>query len=139
MEIGFPASRADTAISKIVRDIGMDSDSPILAVLARTVESDIDTATEALEGVRHGRIHIFTATSNLHMRVKFGRDGERLEATRDRVLTMIVDGVVQAKSAGHEVQWSAEDATNSDPKFLLTACRIAIKAGATVINRLVRN
>ena len=125
IEAGFPASsvgdfEAVTAIAKSV-------DKPIVAGLARAVESDIDRAAEALRHAKNRRIHIFLATSPLHMEYK-------LKKTPDQVLAMIDKSVRHAASCAPDVEFSCEDASRSDLDFMVQACKVAIDAGAGTLN-----
>jgi 2-isopropylmalate synthase len=100
---------------------------PTVASLARTNKEDIDAAVDALSGARHSRLHIFIATSALHMQRKLQLEPEEvLERTRW--------AVAYAAEHADEVEFSAEDATRSDPRFLARVCRAAIEAGATTVN-----
>ncbi len=98
-----------------------------VASLARTTQADIDAAARALRGAPRSRIHIFMATSALHMERKLG-------LTPDEVLERIHWAVAYAVKCADEVEFSAEDATRSDRAFLASACRTAIAAGATIVN-----
>jgi 2-isopropylmalate synthase len=98
-----------------------------VASLARTTEGDIDAAAEALAGAPRSRIHVFIATSALHMERKLG-------LTPPQVLERISWAVAYAAQHADEVEFSAEDATRSDRAFLAGACREAIAAGATIVN-----
>ena len=98
-----------------------------VASLARTTEGDIDAAAQALEGAPRSRIHVFIATSALHMERKLG-------LTPPQVLERISWAVAYAAERADEVEFSAEDATRSDRTFLAGACREAIAAGATIVN-----
>jgi len=98
-----------------------------VASLARTTEGDIEAAAEALAGAARSRIHVFVATSALHMERKLG-------LTPSQVLERISWAVAYAAERADEVEFSAEDATRSDRAFLATACREAIAAGATIVN-----
>src|SRR3546814_11426857 len=73
------------------------------------------------------RIHTFIATSPLHMRVK-------LNKTPEEVLEAINASVSLARNLVPDVEWSAEDATRSDPDFLARAIEVAIKAGTRTIH-----
>ena len=98
-----------------------------VASLARTTEDDIDAAADALLGAPRSRIHIFIATSAIHMEKKLG-------LSPGEVLERISWSVEYAASRADEVEFSAEDATRSDREFLAEAVRRAIEAGATVVN-----
>ena len=98
-----------------------------VASLARCTKGDIDTAWDAVKGAKYPRIHVFLATSDIHMEYK-------LRMTREQVLASISENVAYAKSLCEDIEFSAEDASRSDPAFLAKAYSAAIAAGATVIN-----
>jgi 2-isopropylmalate synthase len=98
-----------------------------VASLARTSEGDIDAAVAALDGAPRARVHVFIATSALHMERKLG-------LTPDEVLERIAWSVEYAADRADEVEFSAEDATRSDRAFLAEACAAAVAAGASVVN-----
>jgi 2-isopropylmalate synthase len=125
IEAGFAgASRGDF---EGVRAVAGAVEAPTVASLARTRREDVDAAAEAVAGARRSRVHIFIATSALHMEKKLGLEPQEvLEQTRD--------AVAHAVSRVDEVEFSCEDATRSDPAFVARACRAAIRAGATTIN-----
>lgn len=125
MEAGFPiASPGDF---ESVRSIAEEIRSVTVVGLARAVEKDIARAWEALKPAARPRIHIFLATSPIHMEYK-------LKKTPNEVLRMAVDAIKHAKQFTEDVEFSAEDATRSDPEFLCKVFEEVIKAGATVIN-----
>ncbi|MFB1081250.1 2-isopropylmalate synthase [Jeotgalibacillus sp. JSM ZJ347] len=125
IEAGFPASSQGDfeAVKKIAQTVK----SSIVTGLARSVKSDIDTSWEALKYGEQPHIHIFLATSPIHMTHK-------LKKTPDQVVDIAVESVKYAKKHFPLVQWSAEDAFRSDPDFLVRVVREVIKAGATTIN-----
>ncbi len=125
IEAGFAiASDGDfEAVSEVARH----ADRAIIASLARAADADIDRAWEAVRHARRPRIHTFIATSPLHMKVKLGK-------TPEEVIASIERSVGRARNLCDNVEWSAEDATRSDPDFLARAIETAIKAGATTIN-----
>jgi 2-isopropylmalate synthase len=125
LEAGFPASsKGDFEAVKAIADT---LQSTSVTALARTVKSDIDTAWEALKGAKHPAIHIFLATSPIHMEYK-------LRKTPEEVIETSVEMVRYAKERFTEVEWSAEDASRSDLDFLAEIIEKVIDAGATVIN-----
>ncbi|MEX0773083.1 MAG: 2-isopropylmalate synthase [Balneolales bacterium] len=125
IEAGFPiASEGDF---KSVQAIANTVTSCKVAGLARTTKGDIDRAWEALKGARFPRIHTFIATSDIHMEHK-------LNKTREEVLADAVNAVKIAKSYCDDVEFSAEDATRSDPEFLYRILAAVIDEGATTIN-----
>src|ERR1700737_852920 len=125
IEAGFPiASRGDLEavrlVAKEVRDV------PI-AALARAKKEDVNAAIEALEPPAAPRLHIFLATSDLHLRVK-------LKMTREEALEAIGSMIRLGRKHVGEVEFSAEDAGRTDIEFLCQVCRVAVDAGATVLN-----
>ncbi len=125
IEAGFAiASEGDfAAVSAVARQC----ERATVASLARASVGDIDRAWEAVRHARAPRIHTFIATSQLHMKVKLGK-------RPDEVLDMIARTVAHARDRCPDVEWSAEDATRSDPEFLARAIETAIRHGATTIN-----
>jgi 2-isopropylmalate synthase len=125
IEAGFAiASEGDF---EAVSEVAKQADRAIVASLARAAIGDIDRAWEAVKPARRPRIHTFIATSPLHMRVKLNKSPEE-------VIEQIERTVSHARNLCADVEWSAEDATRSDPDFLVRAIETAIKAGATTIN-----
>ena len=125
MEAGFPiASPGDF---ESVRTIAEEIRTVTIVALARAVEKDIDRAWEALKPAARPRIHTFIATSPIHMEYK-------LRKTPNEVLRMATEAVRYAKRFTEDVEFSAEDATRSDPEFLCKVFEEVINAGATVIN-----
>ena len=110
-----------------VRAVSGALTSPTVASLARTRFEDIDAAAEALACAQRSRIHIFIATSALHMERKLGLEPQQ-------VVEQARDAVAYAATLVDEVEFSCEDATRSDPAFVARVCRVAIRAGATTIN-----
>jgi len=125
IEAGFPASSVGDfeAVQLLSKEI---KDSTIQA-LARSKISDIDRAYEAIKNANHPQIHVFIATSPIHMEHK-------LKMTQSEVLASITKHVSYAKSLVSSVEFSAEDATRSEIDFLIKAIQTAIDAGATIIN-----
>lgn len=125
MEAGFPAaSEGDFQAVKLIADTIKNVS---VTALARTRVEDIDRAYEALKNTPHPRIHIFLATSPIHMTYK-------LKMTPEQVIQQSVDMVKYAKEKFEEVEWSAEDATRSEWPFLAQVIEQVIEAGATVVN-----
>jgi 2-isopropylmalate synthase len=125
IEAGFPiASKGDleavVAVSREVRDV------PI-AALARARKDDILAAAEALKPAKEPRMHVFLATSDLHLQVK-------LHMTREQALEAISSSIKLARNHVGEVEFSAEDAGRTDIDFLCQACQVAVDAGADVLN-----
>ena len=129
LEAGFAiASPGDfESVKAIAETIGQRDNTPVIASLARAGQMDVLRAAEALRPARRKRIHIVIATSDLHMKYK-------LRLTPDEVIAATVDSVTLARQHADDVEWSAEDATRSDPDFLCRVVEAAIGAGATTIN-----
>ncbi|MGI8607444.1 MAG: 2-isopropylmalate synthase, partial [Gaiellaceae bacterium] len=98
-----------------------------VASLCRTRKEDIDASAEALAGAQRSRLHVFLATSKIHMERKL-----RLEPAE--VVEQARWAVGYAAGLADEVEFSCEDATRSDPRFVAQVAREAIRAGATTIN-----
>jgi 2-isopropylmalate synthase len=125
IEAGFPiASEGDFAAVKAVSAICREV---TVAALCRTAEQDVARAAEALSGAANPRIHTFVATSDIHLEHK-------LKKSRGEVLAMTRNAVRQARSFADEVEFSAEDATRSDPEYLFEVLDAAVDAGARVLN-----
>src|SRR5947199_3929483 len=125
IEAGFPiSSRGDLeavqAVAKEVRNV------PI-AALARAKKHDVDAAIEALKPAKESRLHIFLATSDLHLSVK-------LKMSREQASEAITSMIRYGRQHVGEVEFSAEDAGRTDIGFLCQVCRSAVDAGATVLN-----
>src|SRR5260370_6134879 len=125
IEAGFPiASRGDReAVKKVAKEV---RNVPI-AALARARKEDVTAAIEALKPAAAPRLHVFLATSDLHLRVK-------LKITREQALEAIGSMIRYGRQHVGEVEFSAEDAGRTDIDFLCQVCRVAVDAGATVLN-----
>ena len=98
-----------------------------VASLARCTKGDIDAAWGAVKGAKKPRIHVFIATSDIHMEYK-------LKMSREEVLESITKNVAYAKSLCDDIEFSAEDGSRSDWEFLAKCYTNAVAAGATVLN-----
>lgn len=125
IEAGFPAaSPGDLAA---VQEIARRSKGPIIAGLARANASDIDAVWEAVREAERPAIHVFLATSDIHLQYK-------LKMSRAEALQQVTSMVAYARNLCPTVEFSAEDATRSDWEYLCRICEAAIKSGATTIN-----
>jgi 2-isopropylmalate synthase len=125
IEAGFPiASDGDfesvKAIASAVR-------RPIIAGLARACRPDIERAWEALRDAARPRIHVFLATSDIHLQYK-------LRITRDQCVEQAREAIRFAKSLCDDVEFSPEDATRTEPEFLCRVLAAVVEAGATTLN-----
>ena len=125
IEAGFPiASDGDFAA---VQAIAAAVRRPIIAGLARASSADIERAWQALRDAKHPRIHIFLATSDIHLKYK-------LRISRQQCLDQAVESVRLAKTFCDDVEFSPEDATRSDREFLCEMLAAVVEAGATTLN-----
>jgi len=125
LEAGFAASGVGDfeAVSRIAADVR----GPVIASLARAHPDDIDRAHDALKAADRFRIHVFMSTSPIHME-------KMLRMTPEEVMKASVEGVRRARTYTDDVEFSPQDATRSDPDFMIEVCRRAVEAGATTIN-----
>ena len=125
IEAGFAiASPMD---HKSVQAIAAAVTNCTVASLARCAKGDIDAAWDAVKEANHPRIHVFLATSDIHMEYK-------LKMTREQVIDRIREMVAYAKSYCDDIEFSAEDASRSDWSFLAHCYSTAVAAGATTLN-----
>lgn len=132
IEAGFPAASPGEAeaVRRIAAEVGGEKGAPAIAALARCVPADVTVAAAALEPARKKQLHVFIATSDIHITHK-------LRSTREEVLERIRSCVAQARrmvGPGQEVEFSAEDASRTELEFLLSTYEAAVEAGASVIN-----
>lgn len=125
IEAGFPAaSRGDwEAVNAVAREV----QGPIIAGLARCVREDIELAARALDGAARHRLHVFLATSAIHREFK-------LNMAKEEIIRRAIEGVKIARGLCDDVEFSTEDATRTEPEFLVQVVEGAIGAGATTIN-----
>jgi 2-isopropylmalate synthase len=125
LEAGFPiASQGDSeAVDAVAREFPWVS----VAALARSNRGDILAAANSLKNARRPRIHTFIATSDIHLKFK-------LKKTRQQVLDEAVAAVRLAREYCDDVEFSAEDATRTDPDYLEEISRAVVAAGARTVN-----
>ena len=125
IEAGFPiASEGDFAA---VQAIAATVQRPIIAALARACAPDIERAWQALKGAARPRIHVFLATSDIHLQYK-------LKISQQQCLEQARDSVRLAKSLCADVEFSPEDATRTDHEFLYQVLSAVVEAGAMTLN-----
>jgi len=125
LEAGFPiASDGDyEAVDAVSRQFHWLQ----VAALARAYTPDIERAAKALQHARRPRIHTFIATSDIHLQHK-------LRKTRQQVFDDAVAAVTLARNYTDDVEFSAEDATRTDPEYLEEICLAVVEAGARTVN-----
>ncbi len=124
IEAGFPAASPGDfeAVQAVAQHVKCS-----VAALCRCVPADIERAWEAVKGAVNPRLHIFIATSDIHMQYK-------LRMSREQVLAAAVKAVKLGKSLCDNIEFSCEDASRSEPAFMYQVLEAAIDAGATTVN-----
>ena len=125
IEAGFPAS--SPADASAVAAVAAVARGPVVAALARAVPDDVDQAWQAIRNAQNPRIHVFIATSPIHMEHQLCMDP-------DEVMAAAKENVARARGYCEDVEFSPMDATRSDVDFMIAVCRGAVEAGATTIN-----
>jgi 2-isopropylmalate synthase len=125
IEAGFPVASPDdfaavSAIAKRIRKSG-------ICALARCIPKDIDRAADSLKKARRGRIHLFLATSKIHLKYKFKK-------AEDEIEEIARDSIRRARRYCADVEFSPEDATRTEKGFLFRMVEMAIREGARTIN-----
>jgi 2-isopropylmalate synthase len=121
IEGGFAqASEGDFAA---IQAISKDVRGPKIASLARALKGDIEAAGRALEKAERSRIHIFLASSDIHL-------AHKLKISRSEALEQADTAIRHALKIVEEVEFSPEDATRTDPDFLCQIVAVAVEAGA---------
>src|SRR5258708_8476375 len=122
---GFAASSPGDYES--VNRVAQAVSAPIVLSLSRTRDEDVDSALRAVDRAAHPGIHIFIATSEIHLKYK-------LNMNREDVLDAATWAVTRAKKHLDYIEFSCEDASRSDWDYMVDVCSEVIRAGATVIN-----
>jgi 2-isopropylmalate synthase len=125
IEAGFAASSPGDF--EAVRRVAEAVARPIVLSLSRTREEDVDQALRAVDKSQHPGIHIFIATSDIHLKYK-------LAMTREDVLNAATWAVTRARQHLDYIEFSCEDASRSDWDFMAKICAEVIRAGARIIN-----
>jgi len=125
IEAGFPA--ASQKDFEAVKSIAEVVNKAKVVGLARLVRNDINAVIEATKGAKHPMIHVFIATSPIHREFK-------LHLTKEEILDKIKADVTFTKQHIQDIVFSPEDATRTEPDFLVASVQAAIDAGATMIN-----
>lgn len=125
IEAGFPVASPDdfAAVSAIAKAIRKSS----ICALARCIDKDIQKAGESLKKAKHPRIHLFLATSKIHLKYKFKK-------AEDEISGIARDSIRRAKKFCSDIEFSPEDATRTERDFLFRMVEMAIREGARTIN-----
>ena len=125
IEAGFPI--ASTGDFEAVEAVAQAVRGPVITVLSRTGFQDVDRAWEAVRHAERPRVHVFIATSPIHM-------AKKLRMTEEQVKAEVVAGVGRARSYCADVEFSPEDASRSDVDFMCEVLQAAVDQGATTLN-----
>ncbi|MDO9572359.1 MAG: 2-isopropylmalate synthase [Candidatus Omnitrophota bacterium] len=125
IEAGFPIASAGDF--QAVKDISRKIKKAVICGLARCLKPDIVAAHKALMAAKHPRIHLFLATSKIHLKYKFKK-------AEDEILRIAKDAIRLARKHCADIEFSPEDATRSDRAFIYRVVETAINEGATTIN-----
>lgn len=125
IEAGFPV--ASPGDFKSVQAIARQVQGPIICGLARAAAPDIQAVADAVADAPRKRIHLFLATSPIHREHK-------LRMSREQVVARAVEGVSRARALCEDVEFSAEDASRTEPEFLAEVLEKVLEAGATTLN-----
>jgi 2-isopropylmalate synthase len=128
IEAGYPAASPGDAesVRAVAEEVG-GGRGPTICGLARATEHDVRTCAESVSPATRNRIHIFLATSDIHLQHK-------LRCSRDEVIARGRMAVTLAKELVHEVEFSPEDAARTDPEYLLDVLAAVVECGATTLN-----
>jgi 2-isopropylmalate synthase len=125
IEAGFPISSPGDFAS--VKEIASQVKGATICGLARAIKADIDAAYKAVKPAKSGRIHVFLATSPIHMKYK-------LKKAEDEILRLAIESVKYARRFIPDIEFSPEDASRTNPEFLYRVVEEVINAGATTVN-----
>ncbi|MFA5200253.1 MAG: 2-isopropylmalate synthase [Candidatus Omnitrophota bacterium] len=125
IEAGFPIASPDdfAAVKEVAKLIKRGS----VCALARCIDKDIERAGQSLKKARHPRIHLFLATSKIHLKYKFKK-------AEDEIATIARNSIREAKKFCSDIEFSPEDATRTEKDFLFRMIEMAINEGAHTIN-----
>lgn len=125
IEAGFPVSSLGDF--EAVKDIASVVKRVSVCGLARATKKDIDVAWQAVKKAHYPRIHVFLATSRIHMKYK-------LKKAKDEILRLSVESVKYARKFTSDIEFSPEDASRTEREFLFCVLEAVIKAGAKTVN-----
>ena len=125
IEAGFPIASPDdfVAVSAIAKNIKRSA----VCALARCIYKDIERAGESVKKAKRPRIHLFLATSKIHLKYKFKK-------AEDEIVSIARDSIRQARKFCSDIEFSPEDATRTEKDFLFRMVEMAISQGAATIN-----
>ncbi|MDD2679823.1 MAG: 2-isopropylmalate synthase [Candidatus Omnitrophica bacterium] len=125
IEAGFPV--ASTGDFEAVKAIAKKVKRSAVCALARCVKLDIMLAAKAVKPAKHPRVHVFLATSKIHLQYKFRK-------AEDEILRIARDSIRLARKHCSDIEFSPEDATRTERDFLYRMVEMAIDGGCRTIN-----
>lgn len=125
IEAGFPIASPDDFDA--VKQIAKKVKGPVICGLARSLKKDIDAVYKSVRFAKRPRIHVFLATSKIHMKYK-------LKKAEDEILKQAVESVKYARALIDDIEFSPEDASRTEKEFLFRVVEAVINAGASTVN-----
>ncbi len=125
IEAGFPVASPDDF--KAVNEISRTVRKSVICSLARCIPLDITLAAKAVKPARRPRVHLFLATSKIHLQYKFKK-------AQDEIMKIAKSSIRIARKHCDDVEFSPEDATRTEKDFLFRMVEMAINEGARTIN-----
>jgi 2-isopropylmalate synthase len=125
IEAGFPVTSAGDfeAVSTIAKEVR----TPVICVLTHANLEAVDQSWEAVKGAEHPRIHVVLSSSDIHLFYQ-------LRKSREEILEMSCSTVARARKYCDDVEFSAMDASRTDPEYIYEILKATIDAGATTVN-----
>ncbi|MDD5115913.1 MAG: 2-isopropylmalate synthase [Candidatus Omnitrophica bacterium] len=125
IEAGFPVASPDDF--KAVNEISRTVRKSVICSLARCIPLDITLAAKAVKPAKRPRVHLFLATSKIHLQYKFKK-------AQDEIMKIARSSIRIARKHCDDVEFSPEDATRTEKDFLFRMVEMAIDEGARTIN-----
>ena len=125
IEAGFPVTSPGDfeAVSLIAKEVR----TPVICVLTHANLDAVDTSWEAVKGAEHPRIHIVLSSSDIHLFYQ-------LKKSREEILEMSCNTVARAKKHVDDIEFSAMDASRTEPEYIYQILKAVIDAGGTTVN-----
>ena len=130
IEAGFPIASPDDF--EAVKAIALEVRGPRIAGLARAIEKDIRVCWDAVKVAAKARIHTFISTSPVQMQYQIKKTPDEVLADTRAMVSLARD--LASTHGDADVEFSAMDASRSEPGFLARVFAVAVECGATTIN-----
>jgi 2-isopropylmalate synthase len=125
IEAGFPVTSPGDF--EAVRLICEEIREPEIAALMHANINAIDQSWEAIKGASQPRIHIVLSSSDIHLFYQ-------LKKSREEILEMSRSTVAHARKYCSNIEFSAMDASRTEPAFIYQILQAVIDAGASTVN-----